>query len=98
MFEPKSYTIEAETPDEADTKARAQFERVEGRQLTTDETVECRLESLLAIEEAPKSTTLENPHDRMRLLQAAAKDGASMEEVEAAKRANGHWPTRPALQ
>ena len=85
----KTYSIEAESAADAEANARSTFERAHGQQ-PTDEPV-CELDSLVAIREAPESDVT-GPERRRRLERAAAKDGATMDEVEAAKRANGHWP------
>jgi hypothetical protein len=82
------YTIEAESSAEAKASARQRFERERGQQ-PTDEPV-CELESLVAIREATESDVAD-PGRRMRLEQAAVKDGGSMEDLEAARRSNPHW-------
>lgn len=71
------FNVEAGSQADAEAAAR---ERVAGRPI---ERLSCERESLMAIREA-------RAYDG-RLLQAAAKDGATMDEVEAAKRANPVW-------
>jgi hypothetical protein len=66
------------------------FERAHGRR-PVGVTVVCELECIVAIREARESD-LRDPDHRLLLTQAAARDGATMDEVEAAKRANGTWP------
>jgi hypothetical protein len=83
-------TVDAESVADAEAKAlNVIFERARG-QHPTDPPV-CELEALVAIREAPESE-LRDADRRVRLELAAGKDGASLEEVAAAKRANGHWP------
>jgi hypothetical protein len=84
----RTYNIHAESSADAEATARRIVERVEGRQ---PETVECELDSLVAIREASEADVTD-PGRRRRLERAAAKDDARMEELEAAKRANVHWP------
>jgi hypothetical protein len=83
-------TVDAESVADAEAQAvNIMFERARG-QHPADPPV-CELEALVAIREAPESE-LRDADRRIRLELAAAQDGASLEEVAAAKRANGHWP------
>jgi hypothetical protein len=79
--------VEAESAADADAAAR-ELEHAEGR---SPNEVVCELESILAIREATESA-LADPDRRRRLQRAAVNDGATMDEVEAAKAANGRWP------
>jgi hypothetical protein len=85
----KIYFIEADSCTAAEAEARRRFEGDLSRPPTDDPV--CELESLVEIREASQSD-LSDPRRRRRLVRAARKDGASMEDIEAAQRANPHWP------
>lgn len=87
VFQKTYDKIEAATLADAEANAREMCER-DGWQPNE---VECELAHLRAIRVASESD-LADPGNRLRLVQAARADGASMEQIEAAQRANPHWP------
>jgi hypothetical protein len=89
IFEKIYPNVEAESSDEAEATARELA--VQEFAHMRVERVACKRETLLAISEATEAA-LTDPEHRIRLAQAAARDGATMDEVAAAKRETGHWP------